>query len=1218
MTIRSNASSSTTAVPRWKRHPVVTSVRIAKRWVGWSIRSIGLTLRIPAAQRGLLSIVVPVYGVEKYVRGAIRSLLDQDYKPIEIIVVDDESPDGSVRIVNSIRWRNPAVRVIRQKNAGLGAARNTGARHARGEYLMFFDSDDKVTPWAFSSAIESLERSGSDFAVAPYDRLSGTEVRPAGHWIYDAHERDRSGITLAEHPDILVNMTAWSKVYRRSFWETNSFAFPTGVLYEDQAVSTRAYATAKKFDVLAKTGVLWRIRGDRSSISQQYTSARNVRDHHVAVRESLEALAGDHLRRARHLRIRQLLANDYAHPLPGLADFDAEAWQAFREALQYLVAQAEDIDWREISARNRVMYDLVLADRRDKAVEFLELRGRFEDTWPSTVVDGVVFADLPLRSDHDLPINPESFVRSRHDTRLRSAIVTATWPSKDRLELRFWTGITNVAADPSTTIISASLVADVLPIRLPLEVRPAAPTEDEINRFSTANVAAAEQFYSVTLPLSGLPVHPVEYGVMLELTVDGITRTRLMHMGNPVAPTRVSVRNTDTTWDLHANQSGFATIQSMSWRARLKHASVRDGKSVEVTVATALPELALVINGGASEGVIASRARVDPTTGKAKLALNVRRAPGVRHSRTWRLIAVDETGERHAVLGTTCASTSDADAFLAETPVAVHRLGARVFSLTDTQGTRKRMTLPAGAAMIRDNGATVRADGLRAQGGELVMSFTGVHIPTVAFVRRGSVTVHATVAMKANGFELRFPEQIVRWGEDHKTPWRLGRYPLTLSDAADQTIYIERPRRQIEPDPWLASTDQGRYYLHGNGSTVAIEVSPPLGPDERGAFHRNSLRKAYLAKGTATRPAILFRNLYGDAANDTAKAVHEYLHHAGSDLDLLWAVKSPEVSVPDGATRLLEDSTEYWDAFASSKYVMVNVHQPDWFEKKPGQVLIQTFHGYPFKLAGRRHWAKTGLSQARIDSFYKRALAWDYLLSPAPYATPLLSEFLPEDTDWQGQFLEIGYPRNDVLVSPPAGRREGIRSRLGILPEQTAVLYAPTYRDYLSVSEFSAKALELLDADRISRALGDQFVVLTRGHVMNSRASSQAFRGTSAIDVTEYPDVNDLIIASDAAILDYSSLRFDYALTGKPMIFLNPDRERYFAGRDPMVPYAETAPGPWVGDTDAIVQHLRRLGEVMRTHAAERARFRATYLPLDDGQATRRLIDVVFRSRDDA
>ncbi|HTN56181.1 MAG TPA: glycosyltransferase family 2 protein, partial [Microbacterium sp.] len=78
-------------------------------------------LRIPAAQRGLLSVVVPVYGVEKYVRGAIRSLLDQEYRPLEIIVVDDESPDGSIRIVNSIRWRNPAVRVIRQKNAGLGA-----------------------------------------------------------------------------------------------------------------------------------------------------------------------------------------------------------------------------------------------------------------------------------------------------------------------------------------------------------------------------------------------------------------------------------------------------------------------------------------------------------------------------------------------------------------------------------------------------------------------------------------------------------------------------------------------------------------------------------------------------------------------------------------------------------------------------------------------------------------------------------------------------------------------------------------------------------------------------------------------------------------------------------------------------------------------------------------------------------------------------------------
>lgn len=1212
MTTRSTASATTSAPRRWKRHPLATAGRIIGRWIGWSIRSAGLFLRIPAAQRGLLSVVVPVYGVEKYVRGAIRSLLDQEYRPLEIIVVDDESPDGSIRIVNSIRWRNPAVRVIRQKNAGLGAARNTGAEHARGEYLMFFDSDDKVTPWAFTSAIESLEQSGSDFAVAPYDRLAGTKVRPAGHWIYQAHERDRMGTTLAKHPEILVNMTAWSKIYRRSFWNKHSFSFPTGVLYEDQAVSTRAYATAEKFDILAKTGVLWRIRGDRSSISQQYTSARNIRDHDLAARQSLEALTSLELEEARELRIRQLLANDYAHPLPGLADFDDEAWDAFRGALRHLVDQAKGIDWQAISARNRVMYDLILADRRDAAIRFLELRGRYEDTWPSTIVDGTVFADLPFRGDARLPINPASFIRNHHDTRLRSAIVSATWPQRDQVELRIWTGITNVPTDPSRTSISVNLIGTRLPIRLPLDVHPIAPTTDEAIHFSTPNVDASNQFYRVVIPLSVLPRIPDSYSLALDLTVDGVTRTRLLHMGSPVAPTRFSLIDDDTTWDLHADRSGYAVIEQVHWLARLEHASAQ-GRSVVVRVTTELPEVALVVNGGPNQGEIMSRARLDPTTGTAVLPVTPRRASTTRHSRTWRLVAIDEAGGRHAVSGATSASTADADGFMSDTPIAVHRLGARVFTLTDGHGKRQGMKLPAAAAMVRENGMTARADALATRDPHLVLTFTGIHVPDQAFVHRAGSAVPAEVIRTSDGFELRFPETVSRWGAD-PAPWRIGHYRLTMTDAKGRTIFAERPRRQIEPDPWLASTRHGRYYLQADGQTVAVEVSAPLAADERGAFHRNELRRAYIAKSAASRRAVLFRNLYGDAANDTAKAVHEHLHRTGADLDLLWAVKSPEVPIPVGATPVLENSAEYWDAFSSSKYVIVNVHQPDWFEKKPGQVLVQTFHGYPFKLAGRRHWAKTGLAQSRIDSFHKRALEWDYLLSPAPYATPLLSEFLPENTPWAGQFLEIGYPRNDVLVMPPSGHRDDVRQRLGIRPGQTAVLYAPTYRDYLSVSEFSANALELLDADRISRALGDQFVVLTRGHVMNSRAASQAFTGASAIDVTEYPDVNDLILASDAAILDYSSLRFDYALTGKPMIFLNPDRERYLAARDPMVPYEETAPGPWVSNSEEIIASLRDLTNVKASHESARKEFVRRYLPLEDGHATERLIAEVFRS----
>ena len=96
---------------------------------------------------------------------------------------------------------------------------------------------------------------------------------------------------------------------------------------------------------------------------------------------------------------------------------------------------------------------------------------------------------------------------------------------------------------------------------------------------------------------------------------------------------------------------------------------------------------------------------------------------------------------------------------------------------------------------------------------------------------------------------------------------------------------------------------------------------------------------------------------------------------------------------------------------------------------------------------GRPHWEQQGFSQAQMQSYDRRAAEWNYLVSPATYATPLLRR----DFGYDGEVLEIGYPRNDVLLSDEADQvRAAVRESLGVRPEQTAVLYAPTFRDYMS------------------------------------------------------------------------------------------------------------------------------------------------------------------------
>ena len=115
------------------------------------------------------------------------------------------------------------------------------------------------------------------------------------------------------------------------------------------------------------------------------------------------------------------------------------------------------------------------------------------------------------------------------------------------------------------------------------------------------------------------------------------------------------------------------------------------------------------------------------------------------------------------------------------------------------------------------------------------------------------------------------------------------------------------------------------------------------------------------------------------------------------------------------------------------------------------------------------------------------------------------------------------------------------------------------------------------------------------------------------LDVSSYPEINDLILAADAAVLDYSSLRFDFALTGKPMVFLVPDLETYSgASRGFLYPFTESAPGPLVATTDEVIDLLRDLDGLRTATSTDLAAFNATYNTWHDGAAAARVVDALL------
>lgn len=184
----------------------------------------------------VVSIIVPVYKVEQYLRRCLDSLIGQTLKDIEVICVDDGSPDDSYRIIEEYALVDPRIKIIRKENGGLSSARNAGLKEATAPYIAFVDSDDWVAPELFEVASKiMLSDSSLDFihwGFAVYleekdciDREETLNRNP----LYSGRH------SLTDEVKWAANPTAWSKLYKADIIKEKQLVFPEGLLYEDTA-----------------------------------------------------------------------------------------------------------------------------------------------------------------------------------------------------------------------------------------------------------------------------------------------------------------------------------------------------------------------------------------------------------------------------------------------------------------------------------------------------------------------------------------------------------------------------------------------------------------------------------------------------------------------------------------------------------------------------------------------------------------------------------------------------------------------------------------------------------------------------------------------------------------------------------------------------------------------------------------------------------------------
>ena len=198
------------------------------------------------------SVIVPVYKVEEYLEKCVQSILAQTERDFELILVDDGSPDRCGALCDSLAQTDSRIRVIHQENQGLGGARNTGIREARGDWLLLVDSDDWIEPKILEKAMEAGLREEADLVMFAF-RTVDEQGRELGVFREDMPKE--RGITLQEHKEALLTAPcAWNKLYRRSFFQGTGLAYPPRVWYEDLRTTPKLMAKAGRMVFLDEVG----------------------------------------------------------------------------------------------------------------------------------------------------------------------------------------------------------------------------------------------------------------------------------------------------------------------------------------------------------------------------------------------------------------------------------------------------------------------------------------------------------------------------------------------------------------------------------------------------------------------------------------------------------------------------------------------------------------------------------------------------------------------------------------------------------------------------------------------------------------------------------------------------------------------------------------------------------------------------------------------------
>lgn len=376
----------------------------------------------------------------------------------------------------------------------------------------------------------------------------------------------------------------------------------------------------------------------------------------------------------------------------------------------------------------------------------------------------------------------------------------------------------------------------------------------------------------------------------------------------------------------------------------------------------------------------------------------------------------------------------------------------------------------------------------------------------------------------------------------------------------------------------------------------------------------------------ADEKTVIFGCFNGRSYCDSPKAIYKYMltDRRFEEFNYIWVFKEPnkhKYLEENKNTKVISvKGKKYVQAMAKAKYWIFNYKIPDYIYPKKDQIFVQCWHGTPLKRLGcdLQHFDNAlNTIEGMKKRYNEETKKFSYFLSPSKFASEkFISIWNMKENKKQDCVLELGYPRNDYLYNYTENDIKTIKSKLGIENcTKKILLYAPTYRDNQHTSGIGYTYKTEVDFDKLKEELSGEYIILFRSHWLVANLFDFEKYKDFIYNVSDYDDIDELYVVSDLLITDYSSVFFDYANLKRPILFYMYDLEEYRDNIRGFYLDIEDLPGPILKTEEELIENIKTISEDFYNEKYKKFNDKFNYL--DDGQASKRVVDKIFTFNDE-